>query len=77
MGASNSQEGAGQLIWIVTPLATALLLRAFACDGWGDFKLLAGQTALPYVSPGPGCTGFEREFYKSYESHMTYKTYGR
>lgn len=32
-------QGIGQLVWIVTPLLTALLLRAFAGDGWSDFGL--------------------------------------
>jgi membrane protease YdiL (CAAX protease family) len=30
----------GLLIWLVTPLATVLLLRAFAGDGWKDFGLV-------------------------------------
>jgi membrane protease YdiL (CAAX protease family) len=32
-------EGAGQLLWIAGPLLTALILRGFAGDGWGDFGL--------------------------------------
>jgi len=29
----------GLLLWLITPLITALLLRAFAGDGWKDFGL--------------------------------------
>lgn len=32
-------EGAGQLLWIVAPLLTALFLRCFGGDGWKDFGL--------------------------------------
>jgi membrane protease YdiL (CAAX protease family) len=39
MGTPAAQEGVGQLLWIVAPLSTALLLRAFAGDGWKDFGL--------------------------------------
>ena len=31
----------GLLLWLVTPLATVLLLRGFAGDGWRDFGLAA------------------------------------
>ncbi len=33
------QAGLGMLLWLILPLATALLLRAFAGDGWKDFGL--------------------------------------
>lgn len=33
------QESLGLLLWILAPLATALLLRAFGGDGWQDFGL--------------------------------------
>jgi len=37
---SHQQDGSlGWLFFILTPLATALLLRAFAGDGWQDFGL--------------------------------------
>ncbi|NTW70094.1 MAG: CPBP family intramembrane metalloprotease [Chlorobiaceae bacterium] len=39
MGTPVGEEGVGQLLWIVAPLATALLLRTFAGDGWRDFGL--------------------------------------
>lgn len=32
-------EGLGMLLWLVVPTGTALLLRAFAGDGWGDFGI--------------------------------------
>ena len=38
----NAEPGAaglGQLLWLATPLAIALLLRLFGGDGWGDFGL--------------------------------------
>ncbi len=38
MGNPPSQ-GLGQLLWLVAPLGTALLLRTFAGDGWKDFGL--------------------------------------
>ena len=34
-----SSEGLGILLWLITPLAAALLLRAFAGDGWKDFGI--------------------------------------
>ena len=34
-----STEGLGILLWLVTPLAASLLLRAFAGDGWKDFGI--------------------------------------
>ena len=34
-----STEGLGILLWLVTPLAVSLLLRAFAGDGWKDFGI--------------------------------------
>jgi membrane protease YdiL (CAAX protease family) len=38
MGAPPEQS-LGMLLWLVAPLVTALLLRAFAGDGWKDFGL--------------------------------------
>jgi hypothetical protein len=35
----ESAQQLGLLIWLVTPLATVLLLRTFAGDGWKDFGL--------------------------------------
>ena len=35
----GSAQQLGLSIWLVTPLATALLLRAFASDGWKDFGI--------------------------------------
>ena len=35
----DAQGTLGMLLWLVTPLATALLLRAFGGDGWQDFGL--------------------------------------
>ncbi len=32
-------QSLGLLIWLIVPLSTALLLRAFAGDGWQDFGL--------------------------------------
>jgi membrane protease YdiL (CAAX protease family) len=32
-------ESLGMLIWIVTPVATCILLRSFAGDGWKDFGI--------------------------------------
>ena len=37
--ARPSSEGLGILLWIAAPLATALLLRAFAGDGWRDLGI--------------------------------------
>jgi membrane protease YdiL (CAAX protease family) len=34
-----SAQQLGLLLWLVTPLATVLLLRGFAGDGWKDFGL--------------------------------------
>lgn len=36
MGHTNPQQSLGMLLWLVTPLAVSLLLRAFAGDGWRD-----------------------------------------
>ena len=36
---SPASEGLGILLWLVTPLAASLLLRAFAGDGWKDFGI--------------------------------------
>jgi membrane protease YdiL (CAAX protease family) len=38
-GFGTSEEGPGQLLWIVAPLLAALLLRGFGGDGWKDFGL--------------------------------------
>jgi membrane protease YdiL (CAAX protease family) len=38
-GRTSSEEGPGLLIWIITPCAVSLLLRAFAGDGWQDLGL--------------------------------------
>jgi membrane protease YdiL (CAAX protease family) len=35
----DTQGTLGMLLWLATPLATALLLRAFGGDGWQDFGL--------------------------------------
>jgi hypothetical protein len=40
-GTPAGQEGPGILIWLVVPSLTALLLRAFAGDGWKDFGIRA------------------------------------
>jgi hypothetical protein len=34
-----SSEGLGILLWLIAPLAAALLLRTFAGDGWKDFGI--------------------------------------
>jgi len=34
-----SGESLGMLLWLITPLAACLLLRAFAGDGWKDFGI--------------------------------------
>ena len=34
-----ASESLGMLLWIITPLAASLLLRAFAGDGWKDFGI--------------------------------------
>lgn len=39
MGTPVGEEGVGQLLWIVAPLATALFFRTFGGDGWKDFGL--------------------------------------
>jgi membrane protease YdiL (CAAX protease family) len=38
-GAEPGTSGLGQLLWLVTPLVIALLLRIFGGDGWSDFGL--------------------------------------
>ncbi len=35
----DPMQGLGALIWLVSPLAANLLLRAFGGDGWQDFGL--------------------------------------
>jgi len=35
----SPQESLGLLFWLIAPLVTALLLRSFGGDGWGDFGL--------------------------------------
>ena len=37
------EQRLGLLLWLVLPLLTALLLRAFAGDGWKDFGLRLGR----------------------------------
>jgi len=39
MNNPSGQQGLGLLLWLITPLITALLLRAFAGDGWKDMGL--------------------------------------
>jgi len=39
MGSTDPQESLGMLLWLVTPLAVSLLLRAFAGDGWRDLGI--------------------------------------
>ena len=39
MGSTNPEESLGMLLWLVTPLAVSLLLRAFAGDGWRDLGI--------------------------------------
>ena len=39
MGSTNPEESLGMLVWLVTPLAVSLLLRAFAGDGWRDLGI--------------------------------------
>jgi len=39
MGIQDAQQSLGILLWLVIPLLTALLLRAFGGDGWQDFGL--------------------------------------
>lgn len=34
-----ASESLGMLLWIITPIAASLLLRAFAGDGWKDFGI--------------------------------------
>lgn len=36
---ADSMQGLGVLLWLVSPLAANLLLRAFGGDGWADFGL--------------------------------------
>jgi membrane protease YdiL (CAAX protease family) len=36
---NSSSESLGMLLWIITPLAACLLLRAFAGGGWKDFGI--------------------------------------
>jgi len=36
---ANPMQGLGVLLWLVSPLAAALLLRALGGDGWKDFGL--------------------------------------
>jgi membrane protease YdiL (CAAX protease family) len=38
-GADPGAAGMGQLLWLVTPLGVALLMRIFGGDGWNDFGL--------------------------------------
>ncbi len=36
---STASQGIGMAIWIISPLAVSLLLRAFAGDGWKDLEI--------------------------------------
>jgi hypothetical protein len=46
-----ASESLGMLLWLVVPTGTALLLRAFAGDGWADFgiKLNIKEGAVWYL----------------------------
>ncbi|MEI7789494.1 MAG: CPBP family intramembrane glutamic endopeptidase [Chlorobiaceae bacterium] len=50
LGASHSQ-GPGQLLWLVMPLLTAVLLRTFTDDGWKDsgVRVKLTQNAVWYT----------------------------
>lgn len=39
MGGTSPKQNLGMLLWLVTPLAVSLLLRAFAGDGWSDLGI--------------------------------------
>jgi hypothetical protein len=39
MESPSPEESPGMLLWLVTPLVTSLLLRAFAGDGWRDLGI--------------------------------------
>ncbi len=39
LGAESPDESLGMLLWLVIPTVAALLLRAFAGDGWSDFGI--------------------------------------
>jgi membrane protease YdiL (CAAX protease family) len=39
MESPSPEESPGMLLWLVVPLATSLLLRAFAGDGWRDLGI--------------------------------------
>lgn len=39
MGNPAPEQSPGMLIWILSPLVTALILRIFAGDGWQDFGI--------------------------------------
>jgi membrane protease YdiL (CAAX protease family) len=39
IGATSPEESLGMLLWIVAPVGTSLLLRAFAGDGWQDLGI--------------------------------------
>ncbi len=48
IGAENSMEGPGTLLWLVSPFVANLLLRAFGGDGWRDAGFgLGGWRAWP------------------------------
>ncbi len=47
MGTPRSPEGLGLLLWLVTPLAVSLLLRAFGGDGWRDLGIRPGLKSHP------------------------------
>lgn len=44
----DPMQGLGALVWLITPLATGLLLRTFGGDGWKDFGL-APKLRLSWV----------------------------
>ena len=39
IGATSPEESLGMLIWVIAPVGTSLLLRAFAGDGWKDLGI--------------------------------------
>ena len=56
-GAEKPMEGLGTLVWLMSPLATHLLLRAFGGDGWrGAGFGLGGRKAWPAYLAAIGMT---------------------
>ena len=47
---ANRMEGLGVLVWLVTPLLTNILLRAFGGDCWAWFLGWA-RSAAPWIRP--------------------------